>query len=498
VSAALLGAQLGHATGARAAGFEAAPPGARDGGRAGASVVGADSAMGMFYNPATLLAGPGLVDGSATLHVNFGDVCFRRTEVIEDASGGRSAGATLPEVCTEKSAALVPQFAAALHLGARREFAVGLGLYTPVPARRSSSLGETDPSRYLLTKFDVLQIFPTLGVAYAPHRQVWLGASFGVGITTFDYALATYSRVVVLPPDTGATSDVSVSTKGTDPFIPRVQVGTVVQPAASLPLTLGLEYTYTGDVQIEEAKTTVRGLANDYYTSSSFLAPILAGLPDPVIAGTVSGVKVNIPQTSRISGGVRYAHPLEKPADGVGDRLSTQRFDIELDAVLTLSNNVRSFDATLPPTTIVVPPPTPLLGPTNVALPERLALPHRFKNQLGLRLGGDYNVLPGRLALRGGAQYETGGVRHGYQQLDFLPTSRWGLSFGATVRIIEALDVSIAYTHFFIRTAKVGVRDAQLRRTVSGSPEEGEDILINAGRISQQLDALAFELTSRF
>jgi Outer membrane protein transport protein (OMPP1/FadL/TodX) len=482
---------------ARAAGFEAAPPGARDGGRAGASVAGADSAMGLFYNPATLLAGPGLVDGSVTLHANFGNVCFRRTEVTEDASGGRSPGATLPEVCSGNSAALVPQFATALHLGARRELSVGLGLYTPVPARRSSSLGDTEPSRYLLTKFDVLQLFPTIGLAYAPHRQVRLGASFGWGITTFDYALVTYSRVVVLPPDTGATSDVSVSTKGTDPFIPRVQVGTVVQPAASLPLTLALEYTFTGDVQIENGKTAVSGLATDYYTST----PLLQGfLPtqDPVIAGSVSGVKVEIPQTSRVSGGVRYAHPLDKPADGVGDRLSTERFDLELDAVLTLSNNVRSFDATLPPTTIVVPPPSPLLGPTNVQLPERLALPHRFRNQLGLRLGGDYSVLPGRLALRGGVQYETSGVRRGYQQLDFLPTDRWGLSLGATVRIIDALDVSVAYTHFFIRTAQVGVRDAQLRRTVSGSPNEGDDILINAGRITQQLDALAFELTSRF
>jgi hypothetical protein len=490
---------------AGAAGFEMAPLGARDGGRGGASVAGADSAFGLFYNPATLLSAPGFADGAVAVHGHVGELCFQRNTVQEAGDGTRSVGERLPRICSDGGGAFLPQAATSLRFGNRQRFAVGLGVSSPLPRARTFNFGGPSsaapaPSRYLLVQEDLLQLFPTLGAAYAPHRQIRLGASFGWGITRFDFTQFNFSRVVALPPDAaGATSDISVRTDGTDPFTPRFQVGALVQPAASLPLWLAFNFQHTQDVRVDDARVRIQSLGTAYYASSELIASVLRSAPPPVIAATVRDVHVRIPQTSTLTAGARYAAPLARPADEVGDRLSTERFDVELDVAYTFSSRVEAMRATLPATTITVPSPAPLFVQNiRLDLPTEQTLPQRWKDQVGVRLGGDLNVLPGRLSMRAGVQYESSGIRSGYEQLLYAPTRAFGLSCGATVRVLKQLDASLAYTHYFLQTRQVSPAAAQLRVQTSGQPRESDAVLVNAGTFSQSLDALALELTTRF
>ena len=76
---------------------------------------------------------------------------------------------------------------------------------------------------------------------------------------------------------------------------------------------------------------------------------------------------------------------------------------------------------------------------------------------LGLRVGGDYNLLPDQLALRGGAFFETSAADPRYQNVDFAAASRFGLALGGTYRIrfgegakTSALELMVGYGHVFV------------------------------------------------
>ena len=70
--------------------------------------------------------------------------------------------------------------------------------------------------------------------------------------------------------------------------------------------------------------------------------------------------------------------------------------------------------------------------------------------------GGDYNVLPDRLTVRGGAFFETRGQNPTYMNVDDVGSQKIGLALGGTYRIhlappekTRALEVSLGYMHVF-------------------------------------------------
>jgi hypothetical protein len=75
-----------------------------------------------------------------------------------------------------------------------------------------------------------------------------------------------------------------------------------------------------------------------------------------------------------------------------------------------------------------------------------------WRDQLSVRLGGTYNVLPGALGISAGAHYETRGVDPSYMQIDFWPVSRVGLHGGVIVRVSNAIDLTLSYAHVFQET----------------------------------------------
>lgn len=503
-----LAATAVHPRTSHAIGFELTTPGARDAGRAGASTVGADSAFGLFYNPATLLAPSSFTDTTVALHNSWTDLCFTRVAVLEDTRGARTAGATSPEICGDAKTAIIPIGASAYRFG--KSFALGVGVYSPPAAGRdirfgsqstgtrdralAGSAAELSPSRYLLMQEHILQTFPTLGVAWAPIKQLRLGASFGWGFTNFRFSTATWSRAIATttPTEIGGTTDAGSYVSGKDTFTPRVSFGAWTKPVGSLPLELGLSFTYTGDVETNDAKLRLKNLYTDYYPAN--LVALLGTPTQPALDATFKKTGVVVPQNSVLSGGLRYASKLPAQVGKHGDRMSSERWDLELDYVMTFSR-LDSVDVKPPAgASIDVPSPSPAVPGVTLNLPDKISLAHKWKNQYGIRIGGDYTILPNLLTVRAGYSFESDGVTAGYHQLDFVPHKRFGLALGATVRILDLVDLSATYAYLIIPDVTNSVQNAAIRRPVSGSPRPGDDAIANAGTITQTASSLIVEV----
>lgn len=495
---------------AHAAGFERVPPGARDLGRGGASVVGGDSPNAVFYNPATILRGTSRGDLEGSLHLHFLEECYQNVPV-DESSGTPVGGTPNPTVCGEGPLTVFPELAGTFRFN--EKLAINAGLYVPPAAARSIHFGDPEtvtipnpsgmgtvptPSRYLLVEQTLLQVFPTVAIAYAPHPRVRLGLSFAAGITTIDYSNVAWSYIRVVGNTITATADALSSVSGHDYFTPRISFGLWTQPVANVPLEVGGSLTWTGPVHTDDATLNVRSLSTQIMPQ--WVGDLVGGNLEA--NGTFHGVGMDVPQTSTLAFGLRYAKKLDRPADDIGDRLSTERFDVELDTVVTLSNNVDSFDVTLPPnSSLTVPSPVAIIPDINVALPAQISLQHRWKTQVALRLGGDYNVLPGRLAVRAAFSFESNGQQHGYEQLDFQPFRLFGLHCGGTVRVARFLDLSASYTHVFVSDVTVSPADARIRRIVSGDADPNDPTqatLVNAGKYWGHSDVIVLGATGHF
>src|ERR1019366_9304182 len=68
---------------------------------------------------------------------------------------------------------------------------------------------------------------------------------------------------------------------------------------------------------------------------------------------------------------------------------------------------------------------------TGGTLPPNADVTKAFKNVFGVRVGGDWNILPDRFALRAGAFMETDGQDARYQSIDFIGAARFGIAGGA-------------------------------------------------------------------
>ena len=97
-------------------------------------------------------------------------------------------------------------------------------------------------------------------------------------------------------------------------------------------------------------------------------------------------------------------------------------------------------------------------GIPSAVIPANADVRHALRDVFGVRVGGDYNVLPDQLALRAGAFFETQAANSVYQNIDFDGAERIGVALGGTYRIRmgsekqHALDLMAGYGHVFFGT----------------------------------------------
>jgi long-subunit fatty acid transport protein len=430
-------------TRARAGGNEYNGAGTRAAGRGGAFAARADDPMALQLNPALL---SDLTGVQLMLNANVGlyESCQRRPGSYGDP--GRTQGEPtrfapgwetnpFPEVCNETPFSPGASLAATFELASG--LTLGVGLLTPYAAG-TKRFGAEDgtvaggtlpaPNRYNLVSQNLFQIFPSVGVGYRVAPWLALGATFQWGITNIRYANYGSSSSGGEDP----ALDIRTALAVNDYFTPAVIASAALRPMRGLDVMVGFRY-----LDNVKAGGTLTLRAHDFDDPAERNATTV-----------VDGVRLLAQQSSAITFGVRYGHARSRAAgeaasEAVHDRMSTELFDIELDAVYELHNRVKDYVVTIPRDATA---DVPASGVSSAPLPDQIRLPHNWQNQLSLRLGGDWNVLPGKLALRLGGAYETSGVDPRYVQLDFINGERISVHGGATLRLGQ-LDLSLAYLH---------------------------------------------------
>ncbi|MFK8000161.1 MAG: OmpP1/FadL family transporter [Polyangiales bacterium] len=446
-------------------------------GRGGAAHARPGDPMSLLYNPAALALSNG-IQISLQTHLALFSSCFQSSGTYgmaldampptnafgDDAS---FSGMQMPEVCNSGPPGVIPELVLSWRVHERVGLAIGFlapagvasqryGESTTLPNGRTyigTQNGLPASTRYMLVESNVLLAFPTIGIGVSAHPRLHFGLAFGSGFGIFD--LASMTRATS-GDDFGG--DVLSEVSASDPFVPRVTASIHAVPHDNLDISL--TFTWTDDV---EAEGDLR-LQSGYYQDE-----VYGDL-------TVPGATFGVPQPWQLALGIRYAQRLaprsratnlSQLSGQVEDEMSNERWDIEFDIVYERNSAIDNLTTDLPACTdparcgtafqndagtrwgLAIP-----IFPTAIqpSLPENNQLPHRFKDQLSLRLGGDYNIVPGFVTARAGVSYETMGVESGFEQIDFQPFQRVGVHVGATMRFGN-FDLSLAYAHLFQSSA---------------------------------------------
>lgn len=496
---------------ASAGGFDFPSLGTRPLGRGGAFAARADDPLALLYNPANLAA---LSGNQLMLNASmaFFDACYTRysepTNTVGDVTGASNgtvfegadfSGVAWPTLCNDAIPTVMPTLLFTSRLS--REIGIGGGLLVPSAIGFSKygdaedgivSSGGVDipvPNRYGLLESKIILLQPTVGAAFSPHPMIRFGATVQWGLAFVDFLNHTVTAGNPNAEQTG--TDVRTQLVTSDLFVPGFNVSVHAVPHDNLDVMLAFRWQDTvragGQIEFE---TNTYGAGSETEEGR---------VPDRTY---VEDVTFEAPLPWTVTFGLRYAdritprpydqEEVERLSGRVEDPMANERWDIELNAVYTHSSAVDDYLIRVPAGSTVGLSNNNGSGVTsaNLMVPELNRVPHRWRDQLMLNLGGDYNVLPSLAAVRLGLSYETSGVNRSYMQLDYWPVQTFGVHGGLTVRL-GSFDISLAYAHFFRQTVYVQESEAKLPQLVAA----GAPALTNAGVYESNMDVVSLGVT---
>ncbi len=459
--------------------------------RGGAWVARASTPNAAYYNPAGL-AGQ---DTKLSLDVNVivqhtcmsrvyaaGDTTLESGLLSSDPNDPRSA--LFPRVCNDIAPFLNPQISFAYRVNERLGLAISL--LGPNAAGRQKwpefvNGANPAPQRYLLLKTDGLQFNPTLAVGWEVIDNLRIGGSFQFGIASLH--LQNSSMALNADSTRPDQNDVRGLVQVKQFFIPGFTLGAIYSATPSIDIAAWYKWSApinaTGDVVTDSnyfTKAVQSGDTAGVKGTDTSAADCGYGQSTNICgSGKNATIKATIPMEAKL--GFRYhklrATPVvegEEPPPTPKlthrrDPMSQDAWDAELD--LTWANNsaLDSFKIRFPGNANgdgVIP----VNGIAGGTLPPSADVPKHFKDVFGVRLGGDYNVLPDQLALRGGVFAETNGQDQQYQSIDFAGAARFGFALGGTYRLKlgnseskSALEFSLGYGHIFFAKQDQGAND---------------------------------------
>jgi hypothetical protein len=531
---------LGTSTAAASNALESPDVGVQQTGRGGAWFVRADDPLAAYFNPAAMaFQSSGVHLGAALM---FESRCFTR---LGPDGQPVSPGGTVPgpgavakpgdkfiappaATCATGTGLFPnPNLAAVFRISDR--LAVGLAVLGPhtdgdnnwpesLPYtntfgvskdKAGNDVTQPAPNRYMLVSSNALLLFPTLSVAYAPTDTLSFGAGFIWGIATAKFTnFAEALRNANPKQPENFVNDLHATLEAKDMFVPGLVLSALWMPSKNLDLSAWFKaqdsfHTDAADVHIEASYWQASGSKN-----------LKAGLPqDPANGFTdhlgKGSLKLNLPMEAKL--GLRYHQARENTSrpswatkhEGrrVRDPLSEELFDIELDFTWANDSAIDQLYLSFQPNLAVN-----LGGGGTAPLPTNANIPHMFKDVIGVRLGGDVNVLPNRLALRAGGFFETKGQDDAYLGLDFDNAQKYGVGGGATLRL-GPVDVSASFQHTFFGTLDnkgVGAVHALsgdtsgCKTTDAANPCSRSLQAINGGILKQSLNEVNLGGTVRF
>ncbi len=466
---------------AYADGFEHPDNGTVAVGRAGAYTARASEGSAVQYNVAALAGQRGT---RLTVQLNLTDpnLCFDRDGTYaddgRDPNNGNARyefnGQEYPEVCLESGFlhGPGPMLAISSDLGHANWPVFALGLYGPhspeqlvYPETVTTANGATAPApqRYDLVSRHLIVLFPTFAVSYQALPWLRLGGAFQAVFAKLQFTSAVTSSGSETP-----STDYLTNLDTMDPFTPA---GILAAQARFSRFDVGLSYRHSGDFEADGEVT----FEKTAFTGSDLLEPR-------------SDAIVYAPQNPAARVGVRYFHPRASADAGdwrAWDPMEDEVFDVEFDAVWEGNSAFDSLRIEVEEDFLDF---TESLR-TSVADPE---IVHDWKDTIGFRLGGDYNLLPGRLAIRAGGLYEPGAAPVEYTRVDFLAFRKVGFFAGATYRL-GGWDLSVGGGHLF-----GSPRDILNGKTRAIGPTGPSDFVINDGEWKASLTVISLGANYRF
>jgi long-chain fatty acid transport protein len=467
ISAAAVLAVLAFTPGvARATSVEEFPDnGSEQEGRGGAWVARASDPLATFYNPAGLAGQPTRLTLQGNISTQH--TCFTRVKAANDTTTDQllPGAGTYPQVCNQGSFFPDPQLAFTYRLTPR----IGLGIAVLGPSAVGNVTwpafvngSDPGPQRYMLISNNTVLLTPTIGIGWEVLDGLRLGASFIAGTApTIDFVNAAPAQNA--DNQTASSNDIRNELKAKAPFIPGFALGAIWSPAPNLDVAAWYKWMSSVDAKGDVITQT------DYFTNAvahgdvkgvtygdtaePYCQTLAAGQSPPpggakCGSGNNASIKVPIPMEAKL--GVRYHKPRsDVPQDGhLRDPIAQDVYDLEAD--FTWAN-----DSAFQAIQIRFPPNIPVVGTSGGTIPQNSDVAHNFRDVFGVRLGGDWNILPDQLALRAGGFFETQAANSVYQNIDFDGAERFGFALGGTYRIRlgaekkQALEFMAGYGHVF-------------------------------------------------
>jgi long-subunit fatty acid transport protein len=134
-------------------------------------------------------------------------------------------------------------------------------------------------------------------------------------------------------------------------------------------------------------------------------------------------------------------------------------------------------------------PPQPVRVPS-------IVFPHYFHDTVSGRLGGDYDLIPGRFRARAGYLYETSAADTKYVSVDFANWARHVVSVGGSVRLYGAW-LDFAYAHHFVATQNVtdsAVMQQVTPKLAESFPPASVPSVVGNGTYTAGMDILSVSL----
>jgi long-chain fatty acid transport protein len=424
-------------------------------GRGGAWVARASDPLAAFYNPAGLAGQPTKLTLQA--NINILKQCFTRVKAAGDGTTGDGpngttipAGGSYPQVCNGAGPFPDPQIAFTYRATPR----LGLGFAVVAPSAAGDSSwpstvgGNPAPQRYLLLSASTLLLTPTIAAGWEPIDRLRIGLGLIWGVASVDFSNDSWAANVASAGAGLTGNDVKGEVKGKDLFIPGLTSGVIWSPTDQIDLAGW--YKVIGDIKAKGDITTTYGKTGATSSTKTADGDCNEGAAYAGVCGA-NKVTTTIPIPMEAKIGFRFHQPRAGAEMAhVRDPMAQDIFDLEADLTWAHDSQFQNI-------AIAIPPGIPVAGTPGV-LPTDASVPHNLKDVYGARFGGDYNVLPDRLALRAGINFETAAESAEYQNIDFAGQQRIGFAGGATYRVhlgrqSKALEFSVGLGHTIIASS---------------------------------------------
>lgn len=441
---------LAHVSKARAdGGYFAGSKGAHAAGRAGAATVATDDVMAAAINPAGLTRRQGvLLQGGNRFSHHASSYERQPTLDWGNTEGGIPPYVEFSEVQNGEPWQLVdPLLGVAANLGrifpAASDFSAAFTVFAPAGLSKLSFPLEGG-QRYMMLSREA-QI-----ITYAGTLAWQLSEVFSLGVSLhwlylrkLDYSLVIDARTMQGANPVTSNTDVLSRMSGSDPFALNAVIGAWYRAAPFLEVGLAGQVIPTSF----KTKSTleIEGLSPEFGDIS------LTRDGEPA-----QDVSVELPLPLSARAGVRYLHP---GALHPGGRRTV--FDVELDVVYETWSRVERFAMDTHGLSASWRDQSIDIG--------HIDIEKHWQNTWGVHLGGDYDVLPEALSVRGGLYYESAVAERAYSHVDFAGGQEFGGALGASV-YLGALELAVAYEQRRQPRVTVHEPDARVYQEVPQNP----------------------------